>query len=195
MKKYLPLQPLLPLLIGLFVVFSNGCKKDPSPTPEFNIVPGVRIGDFNLGDDLQTLNSFIIETTPVHFTIGIGGGTYIHLIDYDSTGIMFSLVTNSTILLGSDIPESISAYGPFKGNTEKGIKIESLLTDVLKAYGTPDELTSDGDYDYDYSLGITFFADDETGTKVLMMSIQFPGTKSKSLSYIRNEITMGKLNF
>jgi hypothetical protein len=194
MKKYLRLRPLLFLLIGLFVVFGYGCKKEPSPAPTFNIVPGVRIGDFKLGDNLQTLKSFITETTPFHITAGIGGGSYIHLLDYQETGIMFSLVKNSSTLLDSDIPESISAYSPFKGNTEKGITFESLLTDVAEAYGTPDEITEYGDYDYN-SLGITFFADDETGTKVFMISIEIPGTKSKSLSSIRNEITMGKLIF
>jgi hypothetical protein len=185
MKKYL--RPLLPLLMGLFVVFGYGCKKEQSPAT-FNIVPGVRIGDFKLGDNLQTLKSFITETDPSHFVVGLSGGLYIHLLDYTETGIMFSLVKNSSTLLDSDIPESISAYSPFEGNTEKGITFESLLTDVAEAYGTPDDITEYGDYDYS-SLGITFFADDDTGTKVSMISIVVPRTKSKSLSSIRNEIT------
>lgn len=189
MKKYV--RPLVPLLIGLFVIFGYGCKKE-QPLQTFNIVPGVRIGDFKLGDNLQTLKSYITETTASHITAGIGGGLYIHLLDYEETGIMFSFVINSSTLSDSDIPESISAYSPFKCNTEKGITIGSLLTDVKEAYGTPDEITENGDCDYN-SLGITFFADDDTGTKVLMISIEIPGTKSKSLSSIRNEITIGKL--
>jgi len=189
MKKYL--RPLVPLLIVLFTALSFGCKKDQS-SPTFNIVPGVRIGDFKMGDNLQTIKSHLTETTATHILVGIGGGLYIHLLDYEETGIMFSFIINSSTLSDSDIPESISAYSPFKCNTEKGITIGSLLTDVKKEYGTPDEITENGDCDYN-SLGITFFADDATGTKVLMISIEIPGTKSKGLSFIRNEITMGKL--
>lgn len=268
MKKYLRLRLLVPLVIGIFVVFGYGCQKEKEPLltvlftfnpesgfvydtitftntsqnansyswdfgddnnstiqnpthvyttagtftitllatgdggtstatktieitiPPFNIVPGVRIGDFKLSDNFQTLKSFLTETTGLHIIATLSNGKYIHLLFYDNTGIGFAFLTSSYTLYNSDIPDEIFAYPPFEGNTEKGITFESLLTDVVTSYGTPEEISSYGDYYYN-SIGIYFFAD-ETETKVSQIGISIPGTKSKSLSSILNEITMRK---
>lgn len=252
MKNYLRLRPILPLLIGLFVVFVYGCQKVPLPTtiftfspesgfvnetitftntsenassflwdfgdnssstvqnpthvytaagtftitltatddggtstatktieitvPPFNIFPGVRIGNFKLSDNYKTLKSYT-SGTGSHIVLGFGSGTYWHLLSYDETGIAFAFSNNSGSLSDNEFPEQIYSFPPFEGITEKGITYESLLTDVAKAYGAPEEI-SNGHYLYP-SLGINFFTDD-TKTKVSQITITIAGTKSEN---------------
>ena len=85
-------------------------------------------------------------------------------------------------MYNSDIPFAILAFPPFQGNTEKGITFGSLLTEVEKAYGTPEQISSgqyySGSYYYN-SLGIEFWAD-STKTKVDNIYIAKPESTGKS---------------
>ena len=158
-------------------------------TVPFNIVPGVRIGNFKLSDNYQTLKSFTTGTGS-HIVAGFGGGEYWHLISYDETGIAFAFSNNSSSLSNSAMPEQIYSYPPFEGRTEKGITYNNLLTDVAIAYGAPEVITTSGHYEYP-SLGINFFADD-TKTKVFEITITVPGKKSETPFSTLEEIAMGK---
>ena len=164
-------NPIL-LIMGVLIVFICSCKKDPPLT--FNIYPGVAIGDFKLGDNLQTLKSHITETSGTKASFLVNG-SYWHLLKYNQPGIGFFLETNSMTLNNTDIPHAIYAFSPFDGNTEKGITFGSLLTEVAKQYGVPNQITSDGSYYYTNSLGIAFWADD-TKTKVDEIYITKPGS-------------------
>lgn len=174
-------NPLI-LIMGLLIVFICNCKKDDSPLT-FNIYPGVAIGDFELGDNLQTLKSHITETSGNHASFFTSAsGSYWHLLKYNQTGIGFFLETNSSTLYNTDIPHAIYAFSPFVGNTEKGITIGSLLTEVAKQYGIPNQITEDGSYYYTNSLGIAFWADDSK-TKVDEIYVTKPGS-SKNGEFI-----------
>jgi len=152
-------------------------------TPPFNIVPGERIGDFVLGENLKTLFSFIDEAYFSHFAILRTNGKYLHLAEFKDTGIGFFLETSSSTLRNTDVPHAIYAFDPFEGNTEKGITFGSTLEQVKKAYGTPDEITSSGSYSYVNSLGISFWSDD---SKTLVEEIYITEKSDTKSLIIRN---------
>lgn len=152
-------------------------------TPPFNIVPGERIGDFVLGENLKTLFSFIDEAYFSHFSILRNNGKYLHLAEFEDTGIGFFLETSSSTLRNTDVPHAIYAFNPFEGNTEKGITFGSTLEQVKKIYGTPDEITSSGSYSYVNSLGIAFWSDD---SKTLVEEIYISHSSDKKSLIIRN---------
>jgi hypothetical protein len=147
----------------------------------FNIVPGERIGDFNIGENIATLLGKINPNALVnHFFLLLNDGSYIHLLSIESVGMSFFLVTNSSQLINSDKPESILAYEPFEGITETGITFGSLLSEVQDAYGAPDSVDEDGDLSYTAELGIAFWADD-SGLDVEEIYIAFPGGRRSKL--------------
>jgi hypothetical protein len=149
-------------------------------TLDFNIVPGEKIGDFNLGDNMQINVSKIVSLVGSISWLDDSsselwsGELYWNGIRYDTIGINFVIIKNEASMLYEDVPDIIMAYEPFKGCTEKGITLGSLRTKVATEYGTPDYIDSVyGDYYYD-SLGIGFYVDN-TKTYVLYIIIYEPG--------------------
>jgi hypothetical protein len=148
-------------------------------TPPVNIFPGDKIGPFILGKDLGVHFTHIFEETFAYGTADLQDGTFLHLMEFDTTGIGFILITTSQNLIISDIPLGIYGFMPFIGTTEAGITFGSWLVDVQTAYGTPDEVEDDGSYSYLPSLGISFWADD-TQTFVDAIFISTADTLLKS---------------
>jgi PKD repeat protein len=125
-----------------------------------NMIPGDRLGSFVLGNNLQSLFVYIYEEEAGYGYIDLENGEYLHLLEFDTTGIGFVLITTSLDLYFTDVPVGIYAFVPFVGRTELGITLGSLLSEVEAAYGTPDEITTTGSYSYLSTLGISFWADD-----------------------------------
>jgi PKD repeat protein len=149
-------------------------------TVDFNIIPGDRIGDFVIGYTLE--EHFDQVTDEIQFGWGkadMGGGTWLHYIEFDTTGIGLYIIKNSESLTLSDVPFGIVAFEPFEGQTELGITFGSTFVEVEAAYGTPDDILDSGSYDYTESLGISFWADD-TKTWVEEIFISEPTGKKKA---------------
>lgn len=149
-------------------------------TLDFNIVPGEKIGDFNLGDNMQINVSKIVSLLGSISWLDDSsselwsGELYWNEIRYASIGIKFVIIKNEASMLYEDVPDIIMANEPYKGYTEKGITLGSLSSKVTTEYGTPDYIDSEyGDYYYD-SLGIGFYVDD-TKTYILYIIIYEPG--------------------
>jgi PKD repeat protein len=154
--------------------------------PPFNIVPGERIGDFILGDNIETHFSKISETYLYHFFIKLTSGEYIHLLEFKDTGIGFFVINFSASVFDSDIPTEIYAFDPFECNTEKGITFGSTLAEVETLYGTPDKIGTYGAYYYD-TIGLYFSADD-TRTVVDGIHIYEPTQAAAGISLKAFEI-------
>jgi PKD repeat protein len=125
----------------------------------YNIFPGYRIGDFVLGNDLEEHFAYIVDEEFGWGYMDMGDGYYLHLMEFDTTGIGFILLKDNLDLSYSDVPVAIYAFEPFVGHTEPGITFGSTFAEVEAAYGTPDAVLDDGTYDYVGSLGIAFMAD------------------------------------
>jgi PKD repeat protein len=146
-----------------------------------NIIPGDRMGDFILGNDLEQHFAYINEDQFGWYHEDLGEGVHLHLMEFDTAGIGFFLFTDDVDLYWEDVPVAIYAFDPFVGSTDKGITFGSTLVEVEAAYGTPDEITESGSYSYLGSLGISFWADDATKTYVDVILIEDPsGTKKGS---------------
>lgn len=126
----------------------------------YNIVPGERIGEFILGDNMKTHVDKIEDQWANHFAIQMSNGEWLHLVTYDDTGIGFFITSNSSGLYETDIPDAIMASDPFECVTEKNISIGSTLAETQEAYGDPDNDSSSGNLSYTSTLGISFWADD-----------------------------------
>jgi PKD repeat protein len=125
----------------------------------YNIEPGERIGEFILGEDVETLVDKITFGDVYQYTMP-SGDDYWHMVYCDDVGIGFFLTTSSEEIYNSDIPRAMYAYDPFDCITDLGITIGSTLDEAEAAYGTPDDKTDDGSLYYTASLGIAFWSDD-----------------------------------
>ena len=169
---------LLSMWSVIFLALLSGCKKDDEPI-KFNIEPGDRVGDYYLGDNLQTNISKIVTKLGTlswldHTSFDWTGDLYWNEILCDTLGVKFIVIKDNTNMDNNDVPDIIMAYEPFDGRTAKGITFGSYLTKVSSAYGTPDYVDPDyGDYYYDV-LGIGFYADN-TNTRVSSILIYEPG--------------------
>jgi PKD repeat protein len=145
----------------------------------FNIIPGVRMGSFVLGNDIEQHFAYVIDETYGYFGDSLEDGLYIHWFEFDTTGIGFILVSDSFNVYYSDVPGGIYAFDPFVGNTEQEITFGSTLAEVESAYGPPDGISESGSYSYVPSLGISFWAD-TSKTLVSEIFIEEPTGTSKS---------------
>lgn len=153
---------------------------------DFNIYPGDRIGNFVLGNNLLDHFTYISEDEYGYYGEDLGDGFFLHLMEFDTAGIGFVVITEGDILYYDDIPGGFYVFDPFECITETGITFGNTLETVEAAYGTPDEITEEGSYSYIPSLGISFWAD-ESQTLVEMIFIQEPtGTeKGSALNHLR----------
>lgn len=128
----------------------------------YNIVPAKRLGVFVLGDDMESHFSKMENTQYFHLNVSYSDGSHFHLAYFDDIGIKFYVKNYSSTISNSDIPYAICVYDPFQGKTEQGISIGSVLSELEAIYGAPNEISEEGSYYYEESLGIEFWAD-ETG--------------------------------
>jgi len=158
---------------------TNNVTITATPPGDFNIIPGDKIGIFELGDDMETNIGKISETSFGHGRADLGDGYWLHLAKFFETGIGFFIINMSyDYIYLDDVPFAIYAFDPFVGSTQKGITFGSTFAQVTAAYGTPDDI-NDGDYWYDVTLGIAFWADD-TKSFVLEIFIQEPSGKKST---------------
>ena len=143
-----------------------------------NIIPGDRIGDFILGNDLEQHFAKIYEESFAWGYAEWEDDLFLHQLEFDTTGIGFFVVSDTIQLYWEDVPVAIYAFDPFDGRTDKGITLGSTFGEVQAAYGMPDEITEAGSYSYAASLGITFWAD-ATKTYVDVILIEEPTGKKK----------------
>ena len=149
--------------------------------PPFNIIPGVGAMNISLAETWQTVQPKLGTdlTDYGSFIFTSSSGSYIiHLVESKSKGVLLYMLsaTASWTLKPADLVLLIDLKTNFVGETEKGIKMGSSLTEVSTAYGVP-EIHNTTNYYYDYpSLGIDFYYDNAT-LKVDEMDIYLPSTK------------------
>lgn len=85
-------------------------------------------------------------------------GTVFNKIYLINEGVLVYLhsETGSETISDNDVVTQISLMAHFKGQTEKGIKMGNLLSDVEIAYGAPDKHSTEYGY-YWYNSGIAFY--------------------------------------
>ncbi|PCH67957.1 MAG: hypothetical protein COC06_10425 [Bacteroidales bacterium] len=101
--------------------------------------------------------------------------TEIYLIN-ESVVIYFQSESGSEIVNDNDVVTQIHLLSNFNGNTQKGIKMGSPLSDVEIVYGTPDYHDNES---YDYNSGIVFYYDE---SMVVDYMIIFPASSGSSQS-------------
>lgn len=142
------------LSLAMAVAVSSGCKKDDNNTGA-DIQPGIGLKYVKIGDEAQKAFDSYGPTSTTYIEVN---GQYIHLINYQSTGILIILnPTNSAAFDKKTTIHSFSLSDPFMGKTELNIGIGSTKTEVRAAYGQPN--TSDTTTDSYLVLGISFTYD------------------------------------
>jgi len=129
-----------------------------------NILPGIGAMGIELEETWATIESKL----GTHINAGwalitIGNSSYIiNVVQSISKGVTLYMLssTGSTDLAAGDVCFLIALQDNFKGQSEEGIMMGSQLSEVVAAYGDPDEYDSEYDsYIYD-RLGIRFYYDE-----------------------------------
>lgn len=160
----------------------NTLTKTVEITVDFaNIFPGVGTSSGFLGNtwaEFKPKLSYLnYEQKPAYVT---SDGTIVNKIYLINDGILiyFRSESGSEIINDNDVVTQINLYSHFSGNTEKGIKMGSTLSDVEIAYGTPD--VHDTEFGcYDYNSGIAFYYDE---SKVIDYMVIFPAFSESNQS-------------
>jgi hypothetical protein len=117
----------------------TGCKKDevsnPEPTPTTEILPGVGITEFKIGDAAQVVVDLYGTPFPSY---GFANGIYTHTLYYSSKGIQVYCEPTTEDTFNPQMKiVSIRLFRPYAGKTNKGIGVGSNKADVKAAYGDP----------------------------------------------------------
>ncbi len=127
----------------------------------FNIIPGASAMGISLAETWASAKSKLSSNYTQYGPLLLSGssGSYvIHPVESKSQGITlyFLSVTGSLTFNSSDVVFLIVLNESFVGQTEKGIKMGSTLSEVKSAYGNPDR--HDTVYSkYEYKIGISFY--------------------------------------
>ncbi|MDB4334779.1 PKD domain-containing protein [bacterium] len=143
----------------------------------YNIVPGEIIEDFYLGNTLYDHFQNYSPNYTYTLTTSREGNYYIHSL-YFSNGITLWVDSDFPDIYDDDIPFAITASARFGGLTEQDVSFGDRLSYVENRYGYADYIDEYGSLYYDY-LGIGFWSDIETETKVAEIEIYYPLKSTK----------------
>lgn len=166
---------------------NNTATNDIEITVPKNIIPGVGAMNIALEERWQSAKTKLGgDITKYGFIlVSIGGGSVIiHPVESKSKGILLYLISanHSVTMSDNDIVFLISLDDNFIGQTEKQIRMGSTLSDVMTAYGTPDNHDSIKKI-YEYKIGIDFYYN--TSSQVNQMYISTATTSNKSADITR----------
>lgn len=147
-KKFLPI-----LLLVLAAAAFPACKDEPAGGPD--ILPGLGLSDVRIGDEAKEALDIYGPTTSTYIEVG---GQYIHILNYEVTGILIRMEPNSSPTFDKNM-KILSFYldAPYSGLTAEGFGIGTNKTEVRSAYGQPE--LSDATTDTYLARGISFSYD------------------------------------
>lgn len=153
------------LCLSMAVAVFSGCKKNDED-PGADIQPGVGLKYVKIGDEAQRAFDAYGQTPTTYIE---SNGQFIHLITYQSTGILVVLEpTNSASFDSKTAIHSFSLSAPYSGKTDLNIGIGSTKTEVRDAYGQPN--LSDATTDSYLVLGIVFTYDATSKVEGILVS-------------------------
>lgn len=163
----------------------NAFTKTVEITVDFaNIFPGVGTSSGFLGNTWAEFKPKLPYLNYEQRAIAVSSGTIYTEIYLENEGVIiyFKSESGSETVNDNDIVTQIHLLSNFNGNTEKGIKMGSPISDVEIAYGTPDYHDTEAG-SYDYNSGIAFYYNE---SKIIDYMIIFPASSESSQSTTRN---------
>lgn len=128
-KKFFPM-----LLLALAIAAFSACKDDETGGPD--ILPGVGLKEVKIGDEAKEAFDAYGPTTTGYIE---SNGQFIHLINYETIGILVILEPTSSANFDDKTKiKSFSLDAPYSGKTAEGFGIGSNKTEVRSAYGQPE---------------------------------------------------------
>lgn len=152
------------LVLALSVAVFSHCKKEDTEGPD--ILPGVGLKNVQIGDPLKDAFDAYGPTSGTYVE---ANGQFIHVVNYETIGILILLEPTNSPTLDQDTKiKSFSLDPPYSGKTAENIGIGSTKTEVRTAYGQPN--LSDATTDTYSTLGISFSYDAAEKTTGIVVS-------------------------
>lgn len=120
---------------------------------------GIGLPDISLGDNWGTVKATYTSDTAYFRQYIADYGLYQHLVYFASEGVSFVFFTTGADLTDKEEVYVIFVVVPYEGFTKEGIALGDNMTDVVTAYGSPEDESQGSDYSgywYD-TKGIGFF--------------------------------------